>query len=135
MALTQDRNTPHRDGAIIRHAVKGGVTIYAGALVVLDGGFAKPGVTGVGLVAVGRAERQVDNAAGANGDAFIDVRRGVFAYDNAAADPLDAADVGKTCFIVDDATVAATDGGDPATRSAAGRVLVVEDDVVWVEVG
>ncbi|MCY1307350.1 hypothetical protein D9M70_572660 [compost metagenome] len=37
----------------------------------------------------------------------------------------------KTAFIVDDQTVAATDG--TGTRSAAGRIVGIEADGVWVE--
>ena len=41
------------------------------------------------------------------------------------------ADLGKTCYIVDDETVAKTDG--TATRSAAGKVVGLDSDGVWVE--
>lgn len=62
MALTADRNTKSRPGTSYSHPVLAGVTIYAGALVVLDAnGWAKPGVTGTGLTAVGRAEVRVSN--------------------------------------------------------------------------
>lgn len=37
----------------------------------------------------------------------------------------------KTAYIVDDQTVAATDGS--GTRSPAGRILGIEADGVWVE--
>lgn len=131
MALSKDRNTPFRDGTVFRRAVKAGVVIHAGALVVLDAGFAAPGRTAVGLVAAGRAESAVDNTSGASGDTHVDVRRGIFAFNSDLADPVTA--IGGSCFIVDDETVAATSGGD--TRSPAGRVLDVEDDVVWVEIG
>ena len=41
------------------------------------------------------------------------------------------ADLGKSCYIVDDQTVAKTSGG--ATRSLAGKVVGVDVDGVWVE--
>lgn len=134
MALTKDRNTQARDGHNFEHPVKGGVKLYVGAIVVLGAdGFAKPGVTGLNLVTIGRAERQVDNTAGADGDVRVRVARGVYRFDEAAGDPLDRSHIGKTCYLVDDHTVAATNGAN--TRSAAGRVMDVEDDgTVWVEI-
>jgi len=39
--------------------------------------------------------------------------------------------LGKTCYIVDDETVAKTNGTN--TRSAAGTVVGVESDGVWVQ--
>ena len=41
------------------------------------------------------------------------------------------ADVGKTCFILDDATVAKTNGTN--TRSECGVVVQVDTAGVWVE--
>lgn len=133
MALAKDRNTPDRRGDIYRHPVDGGVKIYAGALVALAAGFAKPGATAVGLVAIGRAEHQVDNTLGADGDVFVDVRTGVFRFDNADADLVARTHIGGDCYIVDDCTVAATHGVN--TRSVAGKVVDVDDDGVWVKIG
>ena len=48
-----------------------------------------------------------------------------------AADAITLADIGKDCFIVDDQTVAKTDGA--GTRSRAGRVFDVDADGVWVD--
>lgn len=134
-ALTKDRSTPARDLEHVSHPMKGGVKIFAGALVVLDAnGWAKPGATATGLKSVGRAERQVDNAAGADGDAFVLVnRKKAFRFDNLATDLVDRTMIGNDCFIVDDATVAATNGGNPATRSVAGKVVDVDENGVWVK--
>ena len=132
MPLTKDRNTPFRDGGVVRHPVAAAVKIFAGALVVLDAGFAAPGSAATGLVAVGRAEHQVDNSAGGDGDAFVDVRHGVFRFDNLEADLVDRTHIGASCYVVDDATVAATHATN--TRSVAGRVVDVDDDGVWVEI-
>lgn len=132
MALTKDRNTPSRDGAMIRHPIKAGAMIYAGALVVLDAGFAEPGNAAAGLVAVGRAEHQADNSAGGDGDAFIKVTRGVFSFENSVGDPVGRTHIGSACYVVDDATVAATHAGN--TRSVAGLVVDVDDAGVWVKI-
>lgn len=134
MALSADRNTKSRPGDIFSYPVLTGVTIYAGALVVLDAnGYAKPGITATGLIAVGRAEERVTNA-GASGSVTVQIQRGVYHYDNsAAADTITAAEVGDTCYIVNDETVAKTDG--TGTRSPAGKVVAVDTDGVWVRIG
>lgn len=131
-ALTADRDTVERGDREVSLAVAAATTIYAGSLVCIDAaGNAVPGSTATTLTAIGRAEEQVDNAAGAAGDAVIRVRRGVFRFANsAAADALTAAEVGDTCYVVDDQTVAKTDG--TGTRSAAGTVRGVDALGVWV---
>lgn len=131
-ALTTDRNTPRRENREIEgHPVKGGVTIFAGALVMLDAaGFAIPAKTGVGLFAVGRADQHV--VAVADGAANVTTRRGVHRFANsAAADAITRAEIGKPAYAVDDQTLAKTDGG--ATRSLAGIIRDVDALGVWVE--
>lgn len=131
-ALNQDRNTPFKDGELIACLLAAGAKIYAGSLVVANAaGFAAPGSVATTLTALGRAEDQVDNTSGANGAKSVNVRRlKAFKFANHAADLVVQADFGKTCYIVDDQTVAKTNGGN--TRSAAGKVLGVEADGVWV---
>ncbi|MBE3574548.1 MAG: hypothetical protein IMW99_03700 [Firmicutes bacterium] len=134
MALTHDRNTVRRTGEILVLPVAANAKIYAGALVTLNAnGYAVPGSTAVGLRAAGRAEQAVDNTGGADGAVSIKVRRGVFKYKNAAADAMGRQHVLGNCYIVDDETVAATDGA--GTRSPAGIVLAVDSDGVWVQIG
>lgn len=132
MPLTQDRNTPMKDGDLISFPMAGATKIYAGSLVVANAnGFAAPGSAANTLTALGRAEEHVDNTDGANGAKSVNVRRRkAFKYANHGADQVTQADVGKTCYIVDDQTVAKT--SDTNARSAAGRVLGVESDGVWV---
>ncbi|ADZ72409.1 hypothetical protein [Polymorphum gilvum] len=132
MPLAKERQTPMRIPDYESHPLAAGVKIHAGALVVLDAGLAKPGYTATGLVSLGRAERTVDNTAGAAGDARVEVlRKRTFLFANLEADPVALADVGKTCFVVDDETVAKTDG--TGTRSPAGRVAAVDPSGVWVD--
>lgn len=134
-ALTEERKkTIERPGRERTFGVSAGVEIFAGAGVVLSGGFAEPATTATGLTSVGRAEETVDNSGGGDGDKTVRVRRGVFPFENsAAADEITAADIGATCYWVDDQTVAKTDG--TSTRSAAGVVFDVDDDGVWVDFG
>jgi hypothetical protein len=134
MALTGDRNTAERSGVDLSLPVAAATKIWAGALVVLAAGYAKGGVNGVGLIAVGRAEEQVDNNAGADGELTVRVKRGVFRYANSGGgDAIAAAQIGSVCYIVDDQTVAKT--SDTGARSRAGRVVDVDAQGVWVEVG
>lgn len=132
MALTQDRNTPAKEGEELPFPVAAATTIHAGAIVALNAGYAVNGQAGTTLVYQGRAEEAVDNSAGANGDKTVRVRRGkAFKWKNSGTDPIAQADVGNTCYIEDDETVAKTDG--TGTLSACGTVLAVESDGVWVE--
>ncbi|HDM78821.1 MAG TPA: hypothetical protein ENG51_20520 [Deltaproteobacteria bacterium] len=139
MSLSADRNTPQicPSYSFLRELpVKGAVKIYAGGIVVLDGGYAKPAAEATGLVAVGRAEEYVDNSNGSDGDVFVKVRRGIFRYKNSSGDDeITRAEIGSDCYLVDDETVAKTDGdtGSGPTRSVAGRVFDVDDEGVWVE--
>ena len=134
-ALTEDRNTPYKDGEAIPVPVAAGKKIYAGSLVVANAtGYAEPGSTATTLTAHGRAESRVDNNGGANGAKTIVVaRKRAFKFANLASDLVSQAGLGKDCFIADDQTVAKTNGG--TTRSIAGQVLGVEADGVWVYIG
>lgn len=131
-ALSAPRNTPLRVGDAFAFAVAASTTIHQGSLVVLDAGYAKPGRTATGLIAVGRAESSA--TAVSAGDAQVEVRRGVVKFANSSAGDLIAqADVGADCFIVDDQTVAKTNGTN--TRSRAGKIAAVDADGVWVHIG
>ena len=58
-------------------------------------------------------------------------REGWFKFaKSAGADEIARDDIGKDCYVVDDETVALTDGG--ATRSKAGKVRDVDSDGVWI---
>lgn len=137
-ALTKDRNTPERSGKDFQFPVAATTRIFAGSLVVLDAGAAKPGATATGLVAVGRADAHADNRLGGAGDMSVQVRTGVFRFANSAsADEIALADVGADAWIVDDQTVAKTGAvveGNP-TRSKAGRIVDVDTHGVWVSIG
>lgn len=132
-ALTASRNTPRRENAGVEsHPAKATVKIFAGALVCLDAaGWAQPGAVAATLTAIGRAEHDVDNTAGANGDKNVRVRRGVMRFANSASgDLITRADIGKPAYVVDDQTVAKTSGG--AARSVAGTIRDVDAQGVWV---
>lgn len=132
-ALTEDRNTKRRTGDIRNLPAAAAVLLYAGALIARDAnGRATPGAVATTLRGVGRCKDRVDNTGGAAGDLNVDVEVGVFQFANSAAtDEITAADIGIDCYIVDDQTVARTDGG--ATRSIAGKVFDVDAQGVWVD--
>lgn len=133
-ALTTARNTPERAGDVVGYPVKASVKTIQGGIAVLNAGYAAPGTTALNLVAVGRFEATVDNSAGANGAEVVEVKRGTFKFGNSAAGDLIAqADVGADCYIVDDQTVAKTNGTN--TRSVAGKIIAVDADGVWVKIG
>ncbi len=131
MALTADRNTPHKQTDIVVIGVGAGVRIFAGSLLALTAtGFAIPGKTATGLTYAGRAEESVDNTAGADGAVSVKVHRNrAFKWANDGT--VTQARLLKQAYIVDDATVAAADG--TGTRSAAGLVVGIDSDGVWIE--
>lgn len=130
-ALTADRNTPRQQGDLVEIPMKGATTIFAGALVCVLGAVAVPGATGTTLIAVGRAEEQKTNS-GADGAATIKVRRGVFRFANSAStEAIGWSEYGKQVYVVDDQTVAKTNGTN--TRSVAGICRGVDAQGVWVE--
>lgn len=112
--------------------VKGATTILQGALVVMESGLAVPGKTATGLTVVGIARQTVKNA-GADGAARVPCKRGTVRFFNHGADAVVAGDIGKDCYIVDDQTVAKTNGTN--TRSVAGMVIALDSDGVFVRVG
>ncbi len=134
-ALTMERDTPEimNGGRLLSLPVKGGVTIYQGAIVALDAdGYAVPGIKAAGLTAVGRAEETVSNP-GADGAETVKALRGVFVYANSAtaADKVTAKHLLQPCYIEDDQTVTAAAAG----ASVAGLVLRADENGVAVEVG
>lgn len=116
--------------------VAAGAKIYSGAIIVKNAtGFAAPGSTATGLICLGIAEVDIDNTGGADGAKTIAPRQGCFKLDNSAsADLIGIANIGVDCFIVDDHTVALTNGS--ATRSRCGKIFDVDSDGgVWVMCG
>jgi hypothetical protein len=131
-ALTTSRNTKARMGDLRTDLVAASVKIYAGAIVMRNAaGYLTKGATATGCFGVGRAEDTADNSAGVAGAISADYRTGIFAFANSGGgDQIAQADIGKPCFIVDDQTVAKTNG--TGTRSPAGIVEGIEGGSVWV---
>ncbi len=133
--LTADRATATRQGDEFSYPMAASVKAYAGGIAVLDAsGNVKPGVEATGLTCVGMFVETVDNSAGAAAAVNACVRSGVFRWGNSSgADAIAKAQIGDTCYIADDQTVAKTDNS--SARSAAGTIVYVDTAGVWVRAG
>ena len=132
-ALAADRQTPRRSAHQFSLPCAAAVRHYAGSIVCLNAsGLAVKGATSTTLKTVGVAQENVDNTNGAAGDLQVPVERGCWRFANSAStDQITLADYGSTCYVVDDQTVAKTNGTN--TRIAAGIVRDVDAAGVWVE--
>lgn len=132
-ALAKDRTTRERTGNRRAFGVKAATLIYAGSIVCLDANdLAVPGAVATTLKAVGVAVAKADNSAGANNAINVEAATGIFRFNNSAStDEITIGEIGADCYIVDDQTVAKTDGS--SARSVAGKIFDVEADGVWVK--
>lgn len=131
-ASTIERATPRRNGdQFVRKMAA--VKCLAGTIACLNAtGYATPGATATTLVADGVFAETVDNSGGNAGDLSVNVEKGVYRFANSAAgDAITIAEIGDDCYIVDNQTVAKTDG--TSTRSKAGKIVDVDAQGVWVE--
>lgn len=141
-ATTTARNTVQMGTLVIPElwtlGVKTATTIVNGTIVCTDStGYAVPARTALGLYVYGCAQPgsppsglAADNTTGASGAVSVNVLSGVFPWANSTAG--DAIPFGYTgpCYLVDNQTVALTDG--EGTRSFAGMVQQVDTVGVWV---
>lgn len=137
MATTGARDTKRRgEDAVVDYFEPGvatGAKINQGSMVGLNAaGYAVPASSSTAVRVLGRARKDADNTLGANGAIRVFVERGTFRWANSASgDAITIADVGHDCYVVDDQTVAKTDGG--VGRPLAGRVYDVDAGGVYVE--
>lgn len=132
-AATKDRDTQEVTGRTRAFPAAASVKGYAGTIAVIDAsGNCKPGITSTTVKAVGVFKAPWDNTSGTAGAITVEVDRGVYGpfANSASTDTITAAEVGSDCYIVDDQTVAKTNGTN--TRSIAGKVHQVETAGVWV---
>lgn len=123
-------NEVNNGGRIIVVPVKADAVINEATLVALDAnGFASEAVKGAGITVIGRSEQYIDNSGEVDGAVTINVKRGVFVWNNDAADPVEEKDIMKQCYILDSKTVTMTS----EANSAAGKVIGLEDGYVKVE--
>lgn len=131
MALTQDtgRCNYGRKIPFTTWDAAANQVFYQGSIVVVKtDGFAYVGVTGTGQKVPGVCMCPLDTTGIADGVRSVIVDPGTWGdfTNSASTDAIATDDRGKTCYVVDDDTVALTDGG--STRSAAGTIFDVADD-------
>ncbi|MCB5204246.1 hypothetical protein LH464_17405 [Neorhizobium sp. T786] len=131
-AMSQARQPTEIEGVYSQAPMKGATTILQGAIVAVEAGLAVPGKTALALVVLGVAPTTIKNT-GADGAVMVAAKRGTFKFFNLGADAITAGDVGKDAFLVDDQTVAKSNGTN--TRSVAGKIIQVDSDGVFVRVG
>jgi hypothetical protein len=131
MALTASKNIKSRNRSIYGVALRAGYKVYQGAIVCINtaDGYGEQGRTATTLKAVGVAQETVDNSStGKNTNGTkVPVKSGeIFGpYDNStASDAITIANREALCYIVDDGTVALTNGSN--TRSIAGVIKDVD---------
>ena len=121
-ALNKDRITPRKDGIQYDRQVAAGKIIFVGALACLN----------ATLIADGVALGYADNSIGLDGDLTVIVDKRPHRFTNSTdADLIAIAQIGDACYVVDDQTVAKTNGG--GTRPTAGTVVDVDESGVWVK--
>lgn len=130
VVLTTDRNTPEKSNLESTGLLGAAQSIFIGSILMRNAaGHLIKGATAIGSFGVGRAEtRGASTTAGVTVQAY---RPGIHRFANSAAGDLIAtADIGTVCYIVDDQTVAKTNG--TSTRSPAGVIDSVDAQGVWV---
>lgn len=145
MALAKSKKTLRRDGASFVLPVAALAAILQGGLVIMAGAYARAGRTGQGADApakaadaatyraVGVAQESATGGA-ADGDVTVQVNTGCWALKNSAGvDAITLADRGRNAYLVDDETVARTSAAQ--SRAIAGRIVDVDADGVWIDVG
>ena len=137
-ALTSGRATPEwKPNTVLRSYPQGNnAQIWEGGIVVLNtAGYAVAGysgtiATGSYLPVVGCAQMSQLSPTGTDGQVNIDVHIGTFKF--AADVAFTAANVGSTCYIVNDQTVSITG----TTKSPAGIVQAIDGSGnPWVKLG
>lgn len=138
-AISAARNTPKRNSLpapeCVSVPVAASTKVYQGALVGINAsGHAVAGTSVATSRVIGRARALADNSSGLAAAISVEVEFGVFRFDNSATTgAVTAADVGRPCFAVDDATVS-RDSSNGA-RNVAGAVVDVDSSGVWVWLG
>lgn len=131
MALTNDANTPEREGALVSRPVEAATQLFAGSIGAINAaGNIVPASNVAGLKVIGRVESHIDNLTGLAGAENVTLKRGVFRFANSVASPLTAADILVNAVIEDDGTVAKT----ILNAITAGKVIDIDAGGVWIEI-
>jgi hypothetical protein len=132
--LTQQMGGPSPVPSRLAIPVKGATKIFAGSLVAVQAGYARPATGATGLWVVGKAEATVDNTDGSDGDLTVVVLTGTLSFEmGSSTDAIAQADIGKLCYAIDDQTVGLT--SNAGARSAAGIIVGLNGSQVFVLCG
>lgn len=132
-ATTKDRDTLRRTGDRRSFNLPAGVKVLAGTIACVDSSSnLVMGSTSTSLTAVGVFEQTVDNTTGAAA-VTVTVPTGIYGpfANSTSTDLIEVKNIGGTCYIVDNQTVAKTNGTN--TRSKAGEIHQVDAEGVWVQ--
>jgi hypothetical protein len=118
------------------YPMKGSTTIYQGGLVMVDtSGYAHPGAATAADIVVGVAIPRdfdldrYDNSAGADGAMTVQVKQGVFGFQNDGANPILATtQPGTKLYAVDDQTVSLS--SNTGARPYVGRLVRLDTSVI-----
>jgi hypothetical protein len=141
MPLTDNRDTKERAMPhATRHERLAGSSdeFYCGQLVAIDvdatGSPVVPAAAGdLTLQVCGRCEERLTT--GANNTKTVKFKSGCFYYaSGTSAEAIDANDIGKVCYVVDDQTVGILGGATIATAAPAGRIYDVDQYGVAVDI-
>ncbi len=123
MTVSNSFDARRKDGALVLYPLGAGVHVRKGGLLAVAAtGLVQPASDSAGVVFVGVAYEGSDNTGGAAGAKSVRVlKSGVFSYAKTAAVQ---ADIGRTAFVVDDATVSTAATTDSI---ACGSVVGIPD--------
>jgi hypothetical protein len=133
-ATTSDRNTQSRNGHRRNFPVAAATIIPAGVLAAIDtSGNLVNAATSTTLKTVGVTEGYLNNGTGVAGQIKADVLLGIYGPfgNSTSTDQITAADIGNDCYVVDNQTVAKTNGAN--TRVVAAKVFDVDASGVWLK--
>lgn len=137
-AATDNLNIPERcDPSAFKHEAVAGSSAeyYKGAMIAIDvdatgSPFVRATAGDLSLRVVGRCEDRLTT--GASNTKRLVVKSGIFRYASGATfEAIDAQDVGKVCYVIDDQTVGIS--GATGANAVAGRIYAVDASGVWVK--
>jgi hypothetical protein len=133
-ATSEGRMTKRRDGRQFSYPVAANTKVPVGVLVAITVASLAANAAAVATQkVVGVSELEADNTGGVDGAVKVSVRKGTFQFFNSAvADQITLASVGDQAYVVDNQTVAKTNGG--GARPTAGKIVDVDADGVWIDI-
>lgn len=106
---------------------------YFGVMKAIDanGRAVNPSGANAALKVMGVVKERKDNSAGVADEKKVELESGGFKFANSGVNPVTIADIGKTAYAEDNQTVGILN----TAGSEAGKIVQLDSDGVWVEVG